>query len=474
MSLHITSVLTWTLLGSLTFGFCSIWCLHFVAMLACELDLPIGIDIGLTVLSALLAVVFTFLALGTDLLWASYTRKEEKERKNLKKLKKARKQRNGSPENESSLPLLGPLTLQQGRDEGQEMANDHVRDLEAGMESPSRPSTPSIPNGRPHLLARRSSERALMASLARNESFQRAKARGDFGPIDEDDNAAIIQLDSREADSAFMKTDTEITSAHMLPEAEQFIDENMPDDVSDTAGTDTESNPRTSSDLSLSRRSSSFSSSLTGTSSHGIGSLMNLAYKTTSVPKNAFIAAFEALAIGFTVKNILRGFVWSLAITSMHYSGILALQIPEGFVSLSTGWVLLSAMISWVVCVVGSSLMSQMEASLAQQILFSFVATTGVAAMHFTGMRATTFQSYTGPSEVRGYPPQLAIAIIAIAIITCMLANGLLAHAATMSRNKLAEIVYTRRKLWRTIAQKETAEQAAAARSEFIGKFPST
>lgn len=117
--------------------------------------------------------------------------------------------------------------------------------------------------------------------------------------------------------------------------------------------------------------------------------------------------------------------------------------------------------------------MSQMEAFLSQQLLFSIVATTGVAAMHFTGMRAATFTSSEPPSEVRGYPPELAIAIVAIAITTCILANGLLAHAATVSRNKLAEIVWTRRKLWRTIAQKENAEQAAAARSEFIGAYSS-
>jgi signal transduction histidine kinase len=48
------------------------------------------------------------------------------------------------------------------------------------------------------------------------------------------------------------------------------------------------------------------------------------------------------------------------------------------------------------------------------------------------------------------------------------LANGLLAHSATISRNKLAEIVLTRRKLWRALAQKESAELAAATRSDFI------
>lgn len=83
-------------------------------------------------------------------------------------------------------------------------------------------------------------------------------------------------------------------------------------------------------------------------------------------------------------------------------------------------------------------------------------------------MKATSFWSRQPPSDLRGYPPSLAIAVASIAITTCILANGLLAHAATVSRNKLAEIVWTRRKLWRTIAQKENAEAAAAARSDFI------
>lgn len=83
-------------------------------------------------------------------------------------------------------------------------------------------------------------------------------------------------------------------------------------------------------------------------------------------------------------------------------------------------------------------------------------------------MRATRFWSVAPPSTARGYPPELAVAIASIAIITCFAANGLLVHVATISRNKLAEIVWTRRKLWSTIAQKENAEAAARARSDFI------
>lgn len=83
-------------------------------------------------------------------------------------------------------------------------------------------------------------------------------------------------------------------------------------------------------------------------------------------------------------------------------------------------------------------------------------------------MAAATFWSYDRPSDSRGYPPALASAVVIIAITTCIAANFLLAHVATLSRDKLAEIVLTRKELWKTIAQKENAEQAAAAKSDFI------
>ena len=202
------------------------------------------------------------------------------------------------------------------------------------------------------------------------------------------------------------------------------------------------------------RRSPSRRSS-NSTTLQGFSSIMNMAFRSTSPAKNAFVATWEALFAGCTRKNIVKAFLWSVAITGMHYTGIFALEIPNGYCTLNYFLVFLSGMISWCVCVVGCILMPQMETHLTRQFLFSSVATLGVAAMHFTGMSAATFWSASPPSEAKGYPPALAIAIVSIAITTCIAANGLLAHAATVSRNKLAEIVWTRRKLWRTIAERE-------------------
>ncbi|KAF2027040.1 hypothetical protein EK21DRAFT_72728 [Setomelanomma holmii] len=319
-SRYLSAVIVWSILASLTFGFCSIWCLHFIAMLACELDLPITLNVSLTILSAILAVSFTWLALAFDLVWDHYKKIRQKQ-------------------------------------------------------------------------------------------------------------AAALRRDSRRT--------------HSLRSGD-------PDDR-----------------FRSSRRSSGVTSSDT---SLGLGRFASVRKNrgTTFGDKNPFIATALALYMGFTAHTIVKGFVWSLAITGMHYSGILALNIPHGFCELDVNFVILSAVISWIVCVVGCILLSSMEIRLGQQVLFSIIATTGVASMHFTGMHAANFWSTDLPSETRGYPSALVVAISCIAITTCLAANGLLAHSTTLARNKLAEIIYTRKNLWAAIAQKENAEAAAIARSEFI------
>lgn len=62
----LSGALIWTGLGSLVFGFCATWCLHFLGMLSCGFDVPIGLNTTWTILSAVLAVSFTFCALSTD------------------------------------------------------------------------------------------------------------------------------------------------------------------------------------------------------------------------------------------------------------------------------------------------------------------------------------------------------------------------------------------------------------------------
>ncbi|KAL8765962.1 MAG: hypothetical protein Q9209_007109 [Squamulea sp. 1 TL-2023] len=387
MSLKVSSIAAWTALGSLTFGFCSIWCLHFVAMLACKLDLPIGIDVFLTILSALLAVFFTLTALASDLLWDKY-RQSSRSRRRARRTRSIYK--DSVPEQDASEPLMSSELEDEDPISTEEASIDYsaTETIEPDYES-GRVETNHQPNGRPSPAKRNTS--------ATNSIMTRSHRKSSVGSFN-----------------------------------------------------------------------SGRSSSSTSQSSTGVRDILHLAYQTTAPAKNTFVSTGERLYSGCTTKNIVKGFLWSLAITSMHYVGILALKIPSGYATFNPFLVILSAVISWIVCLVGCVLISRIEVHLTQQLLFAVVASTGVAAMHFTGMSAVTFWSSASPSANRGYPPALAVAIVSIAITTCIVANLLLAHFATLSRNKLAEIVWTRKELWRTIAQKENAEAAAAARSDFI------
>lgn len=397
LSRHLPAVLLWTFLASLTFGFCSIWCLHFVAMLAYELDLPIGLNVPLTILSAFLAVLFTFIALASDLVWEVLL-------KNKRRLhrRQGRRTRLGD-----YLDSIGP----KGRNsESTEPLVSPSRNSEDRSPSRTRPLSPSP------------------------------------APLRPQRQASCVWIDA--------------APTFLRPELDRRGSGDVTEEYDDRNGTET------SSDYSFLRRQSDVNSE---TNSFSLGLFHSTKTWTPGTRTgNPLLMMLMGLWYGLTFLNVAKGFLWSLAITSMHYAGIMALRVPQGRCTLHPGLVLLSAMISWVVCCVGCILMSQMETFLVQQVLFAVVATTGVATMHFTGMSAAQFWSNAEAGERRGYPTGLSVTIVCIATLTCLAANGLLVHSATVARDKLTEIIRTRRKLWAALAQKEHAEASAQARSEFI------
>lgn len=383
MSLHLISVITWTCLASLTFGFCAIWSLHFVAMLACELDLPIGIDVGLTVLSALFAVVFTFCALSPDLIYESFRRSKKHKRRSAKKRSPSAVSLSGTTMvnsmNESSAPLLVRTNSDEDAMDSRQPSQEFVR---------------------PSLAKRGSSDKQVSGTTRQILT-------------EYEDTAAVSPMDTTTNGYSLPSEASTLMPPPTLPRLPSFTRPQQPStpEVEDeeraesllpgyaeSSTSQSESLNRTSStsDFSVSRRSST----LSGSSGGGLSSLMNIAYRSSDSTKNAFVATAEALYEGFTLRNILRGFVWSLAITSMHYVGIVALQIPNGYVVFHPLFVVTSALISWVVCFVGSILMGSMEALLMRQILFSIVGTTGVAAMHFTG-KYRSGRLLNGTNEIR-------------------------------------------------------------------------
>ncbi|KAI5270322.1 hypothetical protein E4T47_06303 [Aureobasidium subglaciale] len=466
MSLRFHSVFLWVLFGSFVFGGCSVWCLHMVAMLACEFDVTMGVNPPLTVLSVFLPVFFTFLALGCELLWDRWH--HGRGRKKHRSRKPRQKHTTLSPMSKyrSSMPpalSLRPVAEEEEEEEGEEHEEGGYQDEEVAPDQPLLSHSYQSP-------VRHAESQSW--SGPRTDFFRSSQdgpgASLDMGllqsPPDAGMSPGVVPRDS------IRPVVTRSASGRSLPSLTRITTQSLRDDTSngfrdDASTISSGSLGRSSSDGSTLRRESSSGSS----TSFGLSSAMGLAYRRAPASTvNAFVATAKILYLGMTPRNIFKGFLWSIAITSMHYTGIYGLEIPNGKIVLNPWIVLASALISWLVCAVGCICMAEMEARLSQQLLFSVVATTGVAAMHFTGMRAATFWSTSPPSELRGYPPVIAATVVLIAFTTCIAANGLLAHSATVSRNKLAEIIWTRRELWRTIAQKENAEAAALARSEFI------
>lgn len=273
-----------------------------MAMLACELDLPIGVDVPLTLLSAFLAVFFTFAALASDLLWNLHRGRQKRTRKRRHSLGVTAEYSNMVMQESRSSPVHDNI--------------DGEENLAEDVESP----------------------------LLMNGGIEYAAS----GSSDSDSTCGSIHLNG----SISNTFKSGLIQSHNL----SFGQIGRPG-----------LHRKSSSNHSVSQRSDSFMSSTN--SAYGLKNIIRMANQGASPARNAFVSTGKTLYEGCTWRNILKGFLWSLAITSMHYAGIAALRIPDGHSSLEPALVVLSGVISWAVCVVGCILMAQIETNFAQQFL---------------------------------------------------------------------------------------------------------
>ncbi|KAG9240505.1 PAS/PAC sensor hybrid histidine kinase [Calycina marina] len=395
LSARFSIVLTWLLLISLAFGFCASWSLHFVGMLACTLDVPITLDLGLTIFTGVLAVFFTFVTVGWDILRVSYKGPHGHKREHVAIQPVAHDDMDTRPLLERGDYSGGPLVE---RLESEPYSYSQLRDIHEG--SPNNAA---------------SNYRELVS-------------------------ASVVPLVLNEW-GAYMTDDNAERGVHSSSAAILFPTLNPP-----------------------------YQSSSQDPAMEAVYDLEGMTYQSCPPYNNAFVATYYGVLGGMSWKAVWMGLLWSLSLTCMHYGGLTAVNIPQGYLTYNPVLAVISALVSWTVCLVGYIYMRNIRAFIGQQILLSAVVASGILTMHSLGMKATTFWTTepAAPIEERGYPVQLPVAVFTVAILTCMLANGLLAHNATLSRNKLAEIVWTRKELWKTIEQKNSAEAAAAARSAFI------
>lgn len=83
-------------------------------------------------------------------------------------------------------------------------------------------------------------------------------------------------------------------------------------------------------------------------------------------------------------------------------------------------------------------------------------------------MSAATFYTRAPPNPNAAYPSYLPFTIVGIAVFVCVISNAVLAHSAISARNRMAETILTKRRLWRIMAEKEAAEQANELKQRFI------
>jgi NO-binding membrane sensor protein with MHYT domain len=335
----LSGVLIRTGLSCLTFGFCGTWCLHFLGMLSCEFDIPISLHLPLTVLSAVLAVSFTFGALSTELIQKYWRRPSRK---------------NVDIERRSSTVI-----------------DHHLRSRLQFRQHPEPLLHPSL--ARP--------------KIGTHKNVIRTTAHGPPQSIeadhsqDEPPNTDTLLADNgsaRRASQGFERLRINNDSSHrMVP---SFSNTNQ-SDYDYAYSDDSHSTAGSRSRLLLDNRY--LGADTTGMSS----SRSNSVYEPSpNPPRNTLLFAAQTVLNGLTLVNVTKDFVWSIALTNMHFMGVKALDIPGGFVALSPARVILCALISWSVCCVGVILMAGMEVNIKQQVLFSVVAATGVAAVHFSGL----------------------------------------------------------------------------------------
>lgn len=268
-------------------------------MLSCRMDVPIKLNVGLTLFTGILAVGFTFISLGKDILRKSYAQSRHKEDLHLRSASAAPK------DEDADLPLL-----------------EHDMNSDLNLEVSAMSVDP----------AATAQQSRLGCSNLGNEAHSMP-------------HPGINRAE-----------DVEGPSSTVVPGASEDGEVSTP-------------NVQQQWNIGASRADD----------------LMAMATQGTKARKNVFIATFEGLLTGFCLETVLMGLLWSLSLTCMHFGGLFAMQIPEGYMTLSPVPVVMSALISWVVCIAGYIYMTNVEPFLSQQVLFSTVAAVGIATMHFTG-----------------------------------------------------------------------------------------
>ncbi|KAL4250261.1 hypothetical protein ABKN59_003107 [Abortiporus biennis] len=453
----------WTLLASVAFGFSAIWSMHFVGMLACRLDVDITYDIPSTIFSAFVAVFFTFAALSSAYL--SEAIENSRIVLSVAKLSKTltarirnriRLHRRGDLEAGGYLPVstVSDTGSEQGeyspvldpesqpgddRHENQDHSELHEREQPRPCSTPSFPpfnmpaDEPTTPDEYPPTVLFPPHPPA--ADPPSRSQRPRSRQQTATARITNDNSEDSLSTDDSE--STLSRSQTNSTS---------------------------QSTECSGSTLS----STSFNASLHAGLSRETRLRIKAQARDRPVPEFGWKYWTKALYQSISILLVVRAVIWALAVVFMHYCGMWAMMIPMGRISWDLKIVALSYAVALAVCFVGCLAMVHMEVHFGRQVAFSTISALGISSMHYTGMAAATFYTRAPPNPNAAYPAYFPFTIVGIAIFVCVISNGTLAHSAISSRNRMAEMILTKRRLWRIMAEKEAAEQANELKQQFI------
>ncbi|KAJ6261775.1 hypothetical protein Dda_2574 [Drechslerella dactyloides] len=184
---------------------------------------------------------------------------------------------------------------------------------------------------------------------------------------------------------------------------------------------------------------------------------------TTPLP----IRIIRHLQRGMSIRVLIVGAMMSVGICAMHYIGMKAMYF-DGMIKWNRVVVVLSVFIAYTVSMVALIFLPN-ESDGTSQIVFALVAAIGINLTHWTGMWAATFSTTQLPPYDHGtFPSVLPLGVAFVAAISCLMSYVVLARTITQSRDRLAEMIVTKRKLWKAIAEKEAAERNDQVKTEFI------
>ncbi|KAH8099865.1 histidine kinase [Cristinia sonorae] len=455
----------WIFLASVAFGFSAIWSMHFVGMLACGLDVKIYFNHYLTIFSAFVAIIFTFAALSS-----AYASEAIENSKPVLEVAKRGRQAWGwatgwfKRSHEIDVEAGGYMPVSTSSDAGDEQHQYEPDGHDHGQEDDNDVPQPNPPKSTTQM--RPTSLNLQADQVMFSEAFS-------FSPLDQspDEHPAIPVIDpeQRPTRSLNRRGPTRHLENRPPPSAAGESSASLSTDESDsihTLGRHSRSNSQGSHSNSLSSTVTT-SSTWNDTLHAGLSRETRMRIKAQAtdrpVPNFGWKYWIRQHRKAITTLMMARAAIWALAI-----AGMWAMEIPLGRIVWDTQIVILSYVVAFVVCFVACLAMVHMEVHFGRQVAFSTIAATGISSMHYTGMAAATFYTRAPPDPRSGYPTYLPFVIVGVAVFVCVISNAVLAHAVINSRNRMAEMILTKRRLWRIMAEKEAAEQANELKQQFI------